>query len=76
LVPVVASNRAPVPVLIAVTFRLGTAAFEAVETMPAMVPPTDGGFGPVSMTGPGWQPIDVNRLTASRVWNSLMMRLD
>jgi hypothetical protein len=40
------------------------------------VPPTDCGLGPVSMIGPGWQPIDVNRLKASRVWNSLMMPLD
>src|SRR3954451_16309014 len=41
--------------------------------MPAMVPPTAGGFGPLSITGPGWQPRDVSSAHAAASWSSLML---
>jgi len=38
--------------LMAVTFRAGTGAFDVVETIPAIVPPTSM-FEPECTTGPG-----------------------
>jgi hypothetical protein len=58
----------------AVTFRDGTATFESVETMPAIVPPT--GWGPVLMTGPGWQAEDATAERTARIKKSLMIRVD
>jgi hypothetical protein len=52
LVPVVASNLVPLVVSTALTLRPATATFPAVDTMPAIVPPT-GSFGSLLITGSG-----------------------
>ena len=57
-------------------FSAAYGSFAAVETIPAIVPPTAGGFGPVPVTGPGWQATDVSRLRARNVSRSLILRLD
>ena len=60
-------------VSMAVTLRSASGVLPGPVTNPAMVPPTEGGLDPVSMTGPGWHPGEIKSPMSAAMGSSLMV---